>query len=92
MSATAAPSAAPLNALKVWADLHYIYVELPSKPGAPIHVMSYPRSGKGLDSLLGLIYGHADTSGKPELFRPGRKFTPQVAQAEAILRQRGMLK
>ena len=93
MSASYVREAAPPNALKVWCDARYIYVELPTKITAPACVVTYPRTGKGLDSLLGLIYGHSDNSGlMPENFKPGRKTTPQSALAESILRRQGILK
>jgi hypothetical protein len=93
MSASYAPNAAPPNALRVWCDTRYIYVELPTKITAPACVMTYPRTGKGFAELLGLLYGHADNSSlMPENFKPARKITPQSALAESILRQRGILK
>lgn len=97
MSASYATTAAPSNALRVWCDARYIYVELPTKPSAPACVMSYPRTGKGFNDLLGLLYGHADNSGlMPENFKAGTKSqvgTPaQRAMASALLRQRGLIK
>jgi hypothetical protein len=87
----------PKTALTVWADSNYIYVLLPTKPGAEIAdpILKYPRSGQGLSTLIGLLYGHADNSGNPELFRPAKKLVGTPAQhnlAESILRRRGILK
>jgi hypothetical protein len=97
MSASLAPSAAPRNALRVWCDARYIYVELPTRDIlAQPHIMTYPRTGRGFSDLLSLLYGSADNSSMmPENFKPDKKLvgTPiQHAQAAAILRQRGIIK
>lgn len=96
MSASYATHAAPPNALKVWCDARYIYVELPTKLSAPACVMSYPRTGKGFGDLLSLLYGSADNSGlMPENFKPSKKLVGTATQhdmASAILRQRGIIK
>ena len=87
----------PATALTVWADANYIYVLLPTKPNAEVRdpILKYPRTGVGLSTLIGLLYGHADNSGNPELFRPAKKLVGTPAQhnlAESILRRRGILK
>jgi hypothetical protein len=93
MSASYATTAAPPNALRIWCDTRYIYVELPTKPSAPACVLTYPRTGKGFGDLLSLLYGSADNSGSmPANWQPARKITPQSALAESILRRQGILK
>ncbi len=85
----------PSSALTVWADPRYIYVLLPTKPGAeiPDPILTFPRSPIGLSKVLNLIYGAADYSGKP--ITEGKKLvgTPmQHALAQSILRRQGMIK
>lgn len=100
MSAFVAPSASPSNALLVWCDARRIYIELPTSPRAGPDlapcIMTFTRDSLGLAKALSIVFGHADnSSAMPENFRPGRKLigTPtQHAQAQAILRRRGMVK
>jgi hypothetical protein len=60
--------------------------------------MSYPRSGRGFNDLLSLLYGSADNSGlMPENFHAGTKrklvgTSTQHAQAAATLRKMGIVK
>lgn len=101
MPAHLAPTAAPPSALRIWCDARYIYVELPrsprSGPSLPPCIMTFSRDSAGLSKALALVFGHADNSGSmPENFRAApRKLvgTPtQHAQAEALLRQKGIIK
>lgn len=90
-----APRAAPPNAILVWADAHRIYAELPTLPSAGPCIMAFDRSAGGLSKVINLIYGHADVSGDPQLFRPARSKIGTATQqdsAEAVLRQRGLIK
>jgi hypothetical protein len=98
MSAIAAPSAAPASALRIWCDARWIYAELPSSPTAErVCVMTFSRDAKGLAKALNLIFGHADNSGSmPENFHAAPEKLPgtptQHAQAQALLRRRGIIK
>jgi hypothetical protein len=97
MSAAFASHAAPPNHLRVWCDTKYIYVELPNKSHeTPACVLSYPRSGRGFNDLLSLLYGSADNSSlMPENFHAGKKLVgtaTQHAQAAATLRKMGIVK
>lgn len=98
MSATPAPSAAPASSLRIWCDARYIYAELPSSPTAErVCVMTFSRNSQGLAKALNLIFGHADNSGSmPENFHAAKEKligTPtQHAQAQALLRRRGIIK
>lgn len=78
-----APSAAPSNHLKLWTDGRALYVEI---PGA---VLSFQLSEGGLSKALSLIRtqrydfgGTIQPKGKPQAH----------AQAESILRQRGIIR
>lgn len=96
MSATLAPTAAPANCLKVWADANYIYAELPGKTGGVPCILSFRRDAAGFAKAVNLIYKHSDVSGKPQTcVEPKRKLSgtaTQHAQAQALLRRRGLLK
>lgn len=66
-----APSAAPPNALLVWADHRSIYVQLRYSSGAP-YILSFPRSEGGLSKALALLCPPpTDTGGPPLLRHPG---------------------
>ena len=95
MSATRAPTAAPSNALSVWADSSRIYAELPSLPGAGLCIMAFPRTGIGLSKLLNLLYKY-ESSGDPyiEPTKPRDLIgsPTQHALAQSILRRNRMIK
>jgi len=96
MSASRTPTFAPPNALRVWADSRYLYAELPRKPGGEPCILSYSRTTRGFADLIALLYGSADHAGAPLTpSTPRKQFigTPtQHALAEAILREKGILK
>jgi hypothetical protein len=91
---TSFPTAAPPNAVLVWASPTSLFVELPTKAGPP-YVLSFPRNSIGLSKLLAAIYGNADVSGPSTPYIPTRKLigTPtQHASALAALRRAGIIK
>lgn len=88
-AATLAPSAAPLNHLKVWTDGRTLFVEV---PGA---VITYPLSDGGLSKALSLICAtRYDFGGTPQksTSKGPRTATLQSARAEALLRIRGIIR
>ena len=91
MMASLAHSAAPPNALRVWCDARWIYVEVPGKTPT---VLSFSRSGDGLSRALSLIYGHADNSSAMPVnyVRRKQKVDTHSALAESILRRQGIIK
>lgn len=95
MSATVAPSAAPENAILVWADQRYIYAELPVPPTADPCVLSFNRSSIGLSKMVNLIFCVADYSGEqidPLKIRKLIGFEDQHGAAEAALRRYKVIK
>lgn len=97
MSAQLAPSAAPINALRMWTNGVSIFVELPTKlPLAPV-IIAYQLSTGGLSKALALLNTHADYSGRPQSSQHRttipRIGTPmQSSMAESILRRKGMIR
>lgn len=86
--ARAAPSAAPANALRCWADHRSIYVELPSPKGPTI--LAFTLSEGGLSKALALIAGtRYDFGGTASMTAPS---TLRQAMAQSILRQRGIIR
>jgi hypothetical protein len=55
--ATLAPSAAPINALRMWTDGREIYVEIPGSAaiGTPPYITSYPLHEGGLWRALNML-------------------------------------
>lgn len=92
--ATSAGSAAPPNALKIWCDARWVYVELPGKAATLSHIMQFSRSGDGLSRALNLIYGHADNSAAMPVnyAKRAKKVDTHSALAESILRRQGIIK
>ena len=71
MSAKFAPTAAPTNALLMWTDTRYIYVELPTAAGLPPCILSFPSVSKVYPRALDLLRTKAtDTAGLPQLTYP----------------------
>src|SRR6266571_4429545 len=80
-----APSAAPTNALRVWADATRIYVELPGP-----HIIPYALTDGGLSKALSLIRTQRyDFAGAPQLKLS--LISPGEALAEKLLRERGII-
>ena len=95
MSAKFAPTAAPTNALLMWTDTRYIYVELPTAAGLPPCILSFPFREQGLSRALDLLRTKAtDTAGLPQLSYPKAAAykSPTATLAESILRRRGIIK
>jgi hypothetical protein len=90
MTASKAPSAAPSNALRVWTDSRSIYVELPGRAGPSI--LTYPLSDGGLSKALSLLRTQRYDFGGAVETSPKALSTSQSAQAESILRQRGIIR
>lgn len=90
--ATFATKAAPDNAIKIWCDARWIYIELKTKLLEPACVMSFTRDSAGLSKALAIIYGHADNSGSAIAPKQPRKNSVQSALAESILRRQGLIK
>lgn len=86
-----APSAAPVNALRMWMDGRNIYAEI---PGPTPHIMSFPITEGGLTKALNLLRERQDFAGEPQLV-PSRHLigTPlQHATVQKILRQGGLIR
>lgn len=81
-------SAAPSNALRMWADNVRIYVEL---PGSPPHILAFTYSESGLSKALSLLRRPYEFGGEPMLAPP-----PPMALADAtlqsILRRKGLIR
>lgn len=95
MSAKFAPTAAPVNALLMWTDTRYIYVELPTADGCPPCILSYPFREQGLSRALDLLRTKAtDLAGPPQITIPKAAAykSPTSTLAEALLRRRGLIK
>lgn len=98
MTATSAPSAAPINALRMWTDGRDIYVEIPSKGECACAVFRFPLHEQGLWRALHLLQSHSyEYAGEPYLASDrdrviGRPLDPIVAQAGAILKSMGVIK
>ena len=61
-----APSAAPVNALRMWTDGRSIYTEIPGKGDCPCAVFSFPLHENGLWRALHLLRGHSyEYGGEP---------------------------
>lgn len=94
MSANAASTAAPRNALLIWTDNLSLYVQLPGPGGLPT-VIRYPITTAGLSSAVGLIRTRAyDGNNRP--YTPPEPFnqpgTPaQRENAREVLRRLGIL-
>lgn len=101
--ATYAPSAAPYHALLCWLDDRYVYIEIPSKTGAP-YVDKYPLCEAGLSKALNLLrlrYEELPSSMKnyvappiePSLKngKPPIQTQAQRDQALAVLRKMGLV-
>lgn len=95
MPDTTFPSYRPPNALVLWTDTRWIYVELPKREGGTC-IIKYPYNSIGLSKVLALLGNQADIAGAPlNVPLPTSKIkseTPQSAQAQRILRQMGMIK
>jgi hypothetical protein len=100
MSAEILPTAAPLWAVKVWADDRSVFAEIPSVNGPC--VVAYPRSEGGLSNCLRTLgaYHTAEASGQPYL-RPAviakKLMADGITQADldaarAALLEAGILK
>jgi hypothetical protein len=92
MSARLAPTAAPANCLKIWADTTRIYAEL---PGTVPCVMAFDRSGHGLSKVLNLIYARESHGAIVNPSLPSRKLVGTAAQhdlAQALLRRKGIIR
>lgn len=91
MSATRAPSAAPINAVMCWTDDRSVYVEVPGPQGGAI--FAFPLHEGGLAKALNLLRAQRyDFGGKPLITPPKTAPTARQALAESILRRRGMVK
>lgn len=92
--ATYETSAAPHNALHIWANNTSILVEFPVRTGG-FTLISFPRNSAGLAKALALIAPPQDFSGGtyvlPRTKRTAGTFTQQV-HAEALLRAKGIIK
>lgn len=82
-----APSAAPANALKMWADNARIYVEL---PGSPPHILAFAYSEAGLSKALAILRQRKfEYAGEPMLVP--EVMVPVETALQSILRRRGLL-
>lgn len=100
MNATAAPSAAPTQHLKVWSDGSRIYVEIPGAAGKEPYITAYDYNYRGIDLMLSLLGLHRidyDYQGKiPASYKGSSNLdvgtATQQSQADAILARMGLLK
>lgn len=64
-----APSFAPANAVKMWMDDHFIYIELPTSPGFTSlipHILSFAITESGLSKALNILrQRRTDFAGTP---------------------------
>jgi hypothetical protein len=103
VSATFAPSGAPVHALLCWLDDRYVYVEIPSKTGSP-YIDKFPLCEAGLSKALNLLrirYDELPSSMKNYVVPPiepsmknGKapiQTSKQRDQALAVLRKMGMV-
>lgn len=90
---TSAPSAAPVNALRIWTDGRDIYTEIPGKGDCPCAVFKFALCENGLWRALHLLRGHSyEYAGEPY---PATKLAPaplnpMVAAAGSICNQLGI--
>jgi hypothetical protein len=92
MNAKLAPSAAPANAIRIWADSTRIYAEL---PGAVPCILAFTRDGAGLSKVLNLIYARESSGQIHNPTLPKRTLVGTVSQhtlAEAILRRNRIIR
>ena len=79
MSATSAPSGAPVNAIRVWTDGLSLFAEI---PGAPPYIMRLDLTDSGLSKALDLLRTKAkDTNGH----------TKAALAAQAVVRPKDAL-
>lgn len=103
---TAAPSAAPPNAIRMWVLKGEIYCELPASTSARVnarpHILRFPLREAGLSKALQLLCSHPSewerhhasaSRSKPATNVVARlPLSPSDAIAQNILRRRGLIK
>lgn len=89
MSATLAITAAPLNALRIWADNRDILVELPCATGP--YILRFPLSEAGLSKALSILRAQTYEFGGAPYLAPPPKLSPATALAQSILKRRGII-